>query len=47
MDRLQVQLEKWGVTKALEDAGVKVGDLVRFGKAELFSGRINPPTVFP
>lgn len=38
MDRLQVQLEKWGVTKALEDAGVKVGDLVRFGKAELFWG---------
>jgi Obg family GTPase CgtA len=38
MDRLQVQLEKMGVTKAIEAAGVKVGDLVRFGKTELFWG---------
>jgi GTP-binding protein len=38
MDRLQVMLERAGVTKALEDAGVKVGDLVRFGKIELFWG---------
>lgn len=38
MDRLQVTLEKMGVTKALEDAGVKVGDLVRFGKVELIWG---------
>ncbi|TMC23147.1 MAG: GTPase ObgE [Chloroflexi bacterium] len=38
MDRLQVTLEKMGVTKALEDAGVKVGDLVRFGKVELYWG---------
>jgi GTPase len=35
MDRLQVRLEKMGVTKALEDAGVKVGDIVRFGKVVL------------
>ncbi|GCE24932.1 GTPase Obg [Dictyobacter alpinus] len=38
MDRMQVQLEKMGVTKALEEAGVKVGDTVRFGKAELYWG---------
>lgn len=38
MDRLQVTLEKMGVTKALEEAGVKVGDLVRFGKVELYWG---------
>jgi len=38
MDRLQVTLEKMGVTKALEDAGVKVGDLVRFGRVELIWG---------
>ena len=38
MDRLQVTLEKMGITKALEDAGVKVGDLVRFGKVELYWG---------
>jgi GTPase len=38
MDRLQVTMEKMGVTKALEDAGVKVGDLVRFGKVELYWG---------
>ena len=31
MDRLQVTLAKMGVTQALEEAGVKVGDLVRFG----------------
>ena len=38
MDRLQVTLEKMGVTRALEDAGVKVGDRVRFGKVELYWG---------
>ncbi|MBO0796855.1 MAG: Obg family GTPase CgtA, partial [Ktedonobacteraceae bacterium] len=38
MDRLQITLEKMGVTKALEEAGVKVGDLVRFGKVELYWG---------
>jgi GTP-binding protein len=27
-----------GVTKALEDAGVKPGDWVRFGKVELYWG---------
>lgn len=38
MDRLQTTLEKMGVTKALEEAGVKVGDRVRFGKVELYWG---------
>ncbi|MBV9227762.1 MAG: Obg family GTPase CgtA, partial [Chloroflexi bacterium] len=38
MDRLQVMLEKMWVTKALEEAGVKVGDTVRFGKVELYWG---------
>jgi len=38
MDRLQVQLEKMGVTKAIEEAGVKVGDVVRFNKTELIWG---------
>jgi GTP-binding protein len=38
MDRLQTTLEKMGVTKALENAGVQVGDLVRFGKTELYWG---------
>jgi GTPase len=38
MDRLQVILEKMGVTKALEEAGVEVGDVVRFGKVELYWG---------
>lgn len=38
MDRLQITLEKMGVTKALEQAGVKVGDVVRFGKVELYWG---------
>jgi GTP-binding protein len=38
MARLQVTLEKMGVTKALEDAGVRVGDRVRFGKVELYWG---------
>lgn len=38
MDRLQVTIQKMGVTKALENAGVKVGDLVRFGKVELYWG---------
>ena len=38
MDRLQVTLRKMGVTKALEEAGVTVGDVVRFGKVELYWG---------
>lgn len=38
MDRLQVTIEKMGVTKALEAAGVQVGDPVRFGKVELYWG---------
>lgn len=38
MDRLQITLAKMGVTQALEEAGVKVGDLVRFGKVELYWG---------
>jgi len=38
MDRLQVMLAKMGVTKALEEAGVTVGDTVRFGKIELYWG---------
>jgi GTP-binding protein len=38
MDRLQVTLAKMGVTRALEEAGVKVGDKVRFGKIELVWG---------
>jgi GTP-binding protein len=38
MDRLQVTLEKMGVTRALEEAGVQVGDPVRFGKVELYWG---------
>jgi GTP-binding protein len=38
MDRLQVTIEKMGVRKALEEAGVSVGDLVRFGKVELYWG---------
>lgn len=38
MDRLQVTLSKMGVTQALEQAGVKVGDRVRFGKVELYWG---------
>ena len=38
MDRLQVTLAKMGVTQALENAGVKVGDIVRFGKVELYWG---------
>lgn len=38
MDRLQGTLEKMGVTKALERAGVQVGDVVRFGKIELYWG---------
>jgi GTP-binding protein len=38
MDRLQITLSKMGVIKALEEAGVKVGDKVRFGKVELFWG---------
>src|SRR5579884_736434 len=38
MARLQVRLAKMGVTKALEDAGVKPGDWVRFGKVELYWG---------
>src|SRR6266516_715253 len=38
MARLQITIAKMGVTKALEDAGVKVGDTVRFGKVELYWG---------
>lgn len=38
MARLQITLEKLGVTKALEDVGVQVGDCVRFGKVELYWG---------
>lgn len=38
MARLQTTLEKMGVTKALEEAGVKVGDVVRFGRVELYWG---------
>ncbi len=38
MDRLQITLSRMGVTKALEEAGVKVGDKVRFGKVELYWG---------
>lgn len=38
MDRLQITLAKMGVTAALEEAGVKVGDRVRFGKVELIWG---------
>lgn len=38
MDRLQVTLRRMGVTKALEEAGVQVGDIVRFGKVELYWG---------
>lgn len=38
MDRLQVTLAKMGVTRALEEAGVRVGDQVRFGKVELYWG---------
>ncbi len=38
MDRLQVTLSKMGVTKALEEAGVQPGDVVRFGKVELYWG---------
>lgn len=38
MDRLQKTLEKMGVTRALEEAGVQVGDVVRFGKVELYWG---------
>jgi GTP-binding protein len=38
MDRLQVTLRRMGVTKALEEAGVQVGDIVRFAKVELYWG---------
>ncbi len=38
MDRLQITLEKMGVTQELEAAGVQVGDVVRFGKIELLWG---------
>lgn len=38
MHRLQITMEKMGVTKALEEAGVQVGDPVRFGKVELYWG---------
>lgn len=39
MERLQITLAKMGVTQALEEAGVQVGDVVRFGKnVELYWG---------
>ncbi|MGH2507217.1 MAG: GTPase ObgE [Ktedonobacteraceae bacterium] len=38
MDRLQLTMERMGVSKALEAAGVQVGDIVRFGKVELYWG---------
>ncbi|GAC1378208.1 MAG: GTPase ObgE [Ktedonobacteraceae bacterium] len=38
MSRMQIMLAKMGVTKALEEAGVEVGDTVRFGKVELYWG---------
>lgn len=38
MARLEVMLAKMGVTKALEEAGVQVGNLVHFGKIELVWG---------
>lgn len=38
MHRLDTMLSKMGVTKALETAGVKVGNVVRFGRVELFWG---------
>lgn len=38
MDRLQITMERMGVTRALENAGVQVGDPVRFGKVELYWG---------
>jgi len=38
MDRLQTTMQRMGVIKALEDAGVRVGDVVRFGKVELIWG---------
>ncbi len=38
MDRLQLTLEKMGVTVELEAAGVQVGDIVRFGRVELLWG---------
>ncbi|MEO6892369.1 MAG: Obg family GTPase CgtA, partial [Ktedonobacteraceae bacterium] len=38
MDRLQGTLEKMGVTKALEEAGVQAGNVVRFGRIELIWG---------
>jgi GTP-binding protein len=38
MARLQTSLERMGVTKVLEEAGVQVGDVVRFGKVELYWG---------
>ncbi|MEO7019658.1 MAG: GTPase ObgE [Ktedonobacteraceae bacterium] len=38
MDRLQVTMDRMGVSKALEAAGVQIGDVVRFGKVELYWG---------
>jgi GTPase len=35
IDYLQGQLRRLGITKALERAGVKSGDIVRIGKEEL------------
>jgi GTP-binding protein len=33
--QLRLQLDRLGVTRALEEAGIKEGDTVRFGKIEL------------
>ena len=38
MERLETQLRKMGVLKALEEAGVQPGDMVHFGKIELVWG---------
>ncbi len=35
LERLQLTFEKTGISRALEEAGVKGGDLVHFGKQEL------------
>ncbi len=38
MARLEHTLQRLGVTKALEEAGVQPGDTVRFGGVELIWG---------
>jgi GTP-binding protein len=38
MERLEKRLRKFGVTEALEQAGVQPGDTVHFGKTELVWG---------